>query len=315
MSEIYTLYPPRRPGLLFHLGALLVLLALVAWCLQQAGRSSLGLWLVVYIALALLSSGLALLLAYRGYALYRADYMLERDGIRLHWGLRQETIPMKAVLWVRAASEQGDSPPLPFFRWPGAVIGTRQVPGSSLFEFFAARPTGLVLIATPERTYVVSPADPHRFLQAYQRQNELGSITPLEQQSIFPSFLLARVWRLRPARYLLLGGLLLNLMLLAWVSLVIPGLEQVRLGFGAQTEPVPGVQLLLLPFLSGVFFLLDLLSGLFFFRRAGLVLAAEPAEGAAGPIDWQALAYLLWGSGVAAAALFLLALFFILQSG
>ena len=315
VSERFVLYPPKLPGLLFHLGALFVLAALTTWGILQAARASLGPQLVVYLVFVLVGGGLGLLLAYRGYALLRAYYLLERDGIHLNWGLRSEVIPMNAVLWVRPASELEEALPLPFFRWPGAVTGMRQTPGSGRLEFFAARTTGLVLIATPERTYVVSPDDPQALLRAYQRLNELGSTTPLEPQSIYPSFLLARMWRLHLARYMLLGGLLLNLALLTWASLVIPGLAQVRLGFGAQVEPVPGVQLLLLPFLSGSFFLLDLLLGLYFFRRAGLQPAAGTPAEAGVPTNWQVLAYILWGSGLLTAALFLAGLFFILQAG
>lgn len=52
----------------------------------------------------LLLAGLCLLplplLVYRFRALQRAHYILERDGIRLRWGLRAEDIPMDQVDWV-----------------------------------------------------------------------------------------------------------------------------------------------------------------------------------------------------------------------
>lgn len=294
---------------------MLVLVAMVTWGLLQARRASIGPPLLVYLLPVLIGGGLLPLIVYRAYSLFSAYYLLERDGIGLYWGLRSEIIPMDRVLWVRPASELEQRLPLPFFRWPGAVLGVRQIPGAGLLEFFAARSTGLILIATSERTFAVSPDNPDTFLQVYQRQNELGSITPLKQVSIFPSFLLARVWRVRLARNLLLGGLLLNLVLLTWVSLVIPGLAQVRLGFGALAEPVPGLQLLLLPFLSGTFFLVDLLLGLFFFRRTGLQHDIHISPQAGITSDWQVLAYLLWGSGVVTAALFLAALIFILSAG
>ncbi len=293
----------------------MVLVALAVWGFLQAARTSIGPLFLLYLIPVLIVVSLAPVLAYRAFSLLRAYYVLERDGIRLYWGLRSEVIPMSAVVWVRPARELEQALPLPFFRWPGSVIGIRQVAGKERLEFFAARSTDLVVIATPERIFAVSPENPDEFLQTYQQQNELGSITPLEQQSIYPSFLLSRVWNARPARYLLIGGLLLNLALITWVSLVVPGLTQVRLGYDPLAEPIPGIQLLLLPFLSGIFFVLDLLVGLFFFRRtAPQFFAGAPAEAGA-LTSWQVLAYLLWGSGAVTAALFLVAVFFILQAG
>jgi len=315
VGEHFVLYPPKRPGLLFHLGVLMVLVAMAVWGFLQAARTSIGPLFLIYLIPILVGVGLAPFFAYYAYSLFRAYYVLERDGIRLYWGLRSEVIPMSAVLWVRPARELERALPPPFFRWPGAVTGVRQVPGMERLEFFAARATDLVVIATPGRIFAVSPENPSEFLKTYQHQNELGSITPLEQQSVYPSFLLVRVWRARPARYLLLSGLVLNLALITWVSLVIPGLVQIRLGYGPQVEPIPGIQLLLLPFLSGIFFLLDLLVGLFFFRRTTPQYYAGAPAGAVALTDWQVLAYLLWGSGAVTAALFLVALFFILLAG
>lgn len=293
----------------------MVLVAPAVWGFLQAARTSIGPLFLIYLIPVMIGVSLTPLIAYRAFSLLRAYYVLERDGIRLYWGLRSEVIPMSAVLWVRPARELDQALPLPFFRWPGAVTGIRQTAGGDRLEYFAARSTNLIVITTPESIYAVSPENPDEFLQVYEQQNELGSITPLEQQSIYPSFLLARVWDARPARYLLLGGLLLNLALITWVSLVIPGLEQVRLGFGPQAEPIPGVQLLLLPFLSGIFFLIDLFVGLFFFRRNDpRFFTGAPAD-ASILTDWQVLAYLVWGSGAVTTVLFLVAVLFILRTG
>jgi hypothetical protein len=55
--------------------------------------------------------------------------------------------------------------------------------------------------------------------------------------------------------------------------------------------------------LNGVFLLLDILGGMFFFRRAE-VYDTETS---------RTLAYLLWGSGVLTGILFLLGMFFIVS--
>jgi hypothetical protein len=159
---------------------------------------------------------------------------------------------------------------------------------------------------------VISPADPAAFLQALQSYLEMGSLTPLPARSIYPSFFIARVWRAQPARYLLLAGILLNLALLTCVLLAIPSRTEVTLGFGPGREPVPAVQLLLLPIISGFFFLLDAFLGLYLFRRAEGRAAQPQTSSGSGGYPGLILPYLLWGSGVLIAILFLAALSFIL---
>jgi len=59
VSERFVLYPPKLPGLLFHLGALFVLAALTTWGILQAARASIEPQLVVYLVLVLVGGGLA----------------------------------------------------------------------------------------------------------------------------------------------------------------------------------------------------------------------------------------------------------------
>jgi len=268
--------------------------------LWQASRAVIGPVFLIYLLPSLLAVVIVPLLAYRAYALYSSFYILERDGIRLRWGLRYEDIPMPAVLWVHPASDLASSPPLPWLHWPGAVLGTRHLAGVGTIEYLAASSKNLVLIATPERVYAVSPAEAQVFLQAYQRFTEMGSLSPLTGRSIYPTLLLSRVWTTRPARYLLLASLALSLILLVWVSLAIPSRQQVYLGYdpsGFAGDVVPAVRLLLLPVINTFFVLADLFLGLFFFRRE----------------ESQPFSYLLWGSGVLTTLLFLAAAFAILR--
>ena len=95
-----------------------------------------------------------------------------------------------------------------------------------------------------------------------------------------------------------------------------PGYTEISLGFdpgGGLREPVPAVQLLLLPLLNAFFFLTDLILGLFFYRRGDqqIPTVALP-QGKIIP-SGQLLAYLLWSSGTVTAFLFLVALVFLLQ--
>lgn len=290
--------------------------------LWQAIETTIGPIFLLYLLPTLLVVVMVPLLAYRAYALQGAFYTLERDGIQLHWGLRAEDIPMIAVLWVRPADDfrqslPRKSLPLPKLRWPGAVLGIRRLSDGNKVEFLSASSNQLVLIATEERIFAISPSDPDAFLHTFQRFLELGSLTPLKARSVHPTFLLARVWEARPARYLLLGGLGLSLILFAWVSLISSSRPQIALGFapiGGLREPVAGIRLFLLPVINAFFFLVDAILGLFFYRRNDEQPASSALKGETYLVSGQVLAYLLWGSGVLTPVLFLIAVFLILQA-
>lgn len=301
MQSAYFFQPARNTGYIFHAIAIVALSTLGMSGLWKASQAEIGPVFLLYLLPALLAITLVPWLGYSLYALRGASYRIERDGIRLHWGLRGEDIPMDRVLWVRPAGQLEAQLPLPWLRWPGSVVGNRRLPDSAVLEFLASQSANLVLIGTSGKLYAISPENPEEFLQVYLRFMELGCLTPIPAQSVYPNFLLARFWSDLPARYLLLSGLSLSLLLLVWVSLAIPGRAQVplRLAVGnIPLEEAPSVRLLLLPVLNAFFFIADLLLGLFFFRQN----------------ERKYLAYLLFGSGAATPLLFLLATGFILSS-
>ena len=300
VSEEIVFQANRRVGLAFHLLVILLLLAGTVVGLLQATRASIGPVFLLYLLPVLVSAALIPVLGYYGYALYRSSYMLQRDGVHLHWGLRIEDIPMDIIRWVHPLEELDGALFLPWLHWPGALVGRRSSPGLGEVEFMASSRGSLILIGTTEKTFAISPEDPQGFLATYQRLNELGSLRPLPARSVFPTFLLVRVWSSRPARALLLTGLGLSLLLLIWVSLAIPTRTQVTLGFdasGIPRDPIPAVRLLLLPVINSMVFLVDTLLGFYFYREA----------------EAQPLAYLSWAGGVISPLLFLVSVFFILQ--
>lgn len=294
-------HPPRRRGLILQ-GSLIVVLGLAGlWSIWQMTETAIGPIFLRY----LLLSGLCLLplplLVYRFRALQRAHYILERDGIRLRWGLRAEDIPIDQVQWVHPRQDLLSRLPLPPLRWPGAVLGSslRPLPGASRVEYMASTTHELVLIGTPGRVFAISPQDSQAFLETYQRLSELGSLSPIAPHSQQPVNFLSETWRLPAVRYMFLAAVLLSLALFAWVVLVIPGLEGVYLGAtGSATELLPAAALLLLPFMNTLFLALDWGLGLFFFRSREL----------------RPLAYILWGSSILSAALFLATTALILSS-
>jgi hypothetical protein len=293
--------PPRRVGLVFQGGLAILLGAFGLWNLWQMAEAALGPDFVRYLLLAMLALVPFPLLVYRFRALQRGYYGLERDGIRLRWGFRVVDIPIDRVLWVHPREDLLTSLPLPWLRWPGAILGValRPLPGAGRVEVMASTLRGLVLIGTAERVFAVSPANPGHFLNTYHRLIELGSLSPIPAVSERPLFLLGQLWQRRPVRALFLAALLLNLGLFLWVILVIPTLPGVALGAPGSTQNedlLPAAALLLFPFLNVTFLAANWVVGLFFYRTE----------------ERRYLAYMLWGSSVITATLFLTTLLVIL---
>lgn len=299
MSESAALFlPPRRRGLIFLSGLLLVGLAVggglfLLAAQQPAGVAFMGLLLGALIFLAPLP-----LLAYRAYALFTARYSLERDGLRLRWGLRVEDIPLDRVEWVRPAAESGLHLPAPLLAMPGALLGSRLSPDLGSIEYLASDEACLLLVATPERVYAISPEDPKAFLRAFRDSVELGSLSPIAAFSARPGYFVQELWRLLLVRSFFLASLLLNVALFVAASVLITQRTTVSLGFDAQGLPLapsPAASLLLLPVLSSLAMVADWLLGLFFYRRS-----AERPVG-----------YLLWAASVLLPVLLLISLFFL----
>ena len=141
--------PPRRRGLILH--AAFGFLALAGsgssvWLALRQESSGFYILLLLLAFILLLPAGQAI---YRGYALLRAHYLLERDGLRLRWGLRGEDIPLDEVEWVRPAGELGFELPLPCLAMPGAILGSVTVRDVGLVEYMASEVDCLIVDGNP----------------------------------------------------------------------------------------------------------------------------------------------------------------------
>ena len=299
MAESHFYYPPRRIGYIFHIALIAIILLAVALLFDQATRAELGLLFLLYLLAALFLAVVLPVLLYRLWAMHTAVYVLQRDGVRLQWGMRIEEIPMNEIEYVRPVEDLVSPLGLPALRWPGNLVGQVQHPDMNAAEFMASQPGDLVLVGTQRRTFIVSPADRDAFVRDFNMQIELGSLTPVAARSVYPSFLLAEVWASIPARFLLTVGAVLSLALWVWVAVAVPGRESVSLGFAASRaprEPVAAAQLFLLPVVNLLFFSANFVLAMFFFRRS----------------QQHPLPYILWGSSALTAALFLGAVLLIL---
>lgn len=299
MNSLQVFIPSRTRGLVFHSAAILLLLSLSGYALLNGLDQNIGGYFLSLLLVSLLFFIPVPPLIYSLYALIRARYDLERDGLHMHWGLRVEDIPLTAIEWVRPADELPIRLPLPRPSWPGAILGTVHTDELGTIEFLASTRSDLLLVATNTRVFAISPLNGQAFLDAMEKAFEMGSLAPIPAYSAMPAAYATHVWSNLPARGLLLSGLILGLVLFAIVSLAIPGRETASFGFypnGQPLPPGPASQLILLPIMALVFYATDLATGLFFFRW-------DP---------YRPLAYLIWGSSIITSILFLFATAWIL---
>lgn len=301
MAETFTLLPRRTPGVILHAFLAVMILSgcgvLVWLALQQTGGGLLILYLLVSIVLL----GLLPFVVYRGYALLHGVYSLKRDGLRVRWGLRAEDIPLSEVKWVRPASDLQTPIKLPAFSMEGAILGTVVHPDLGPIEFIASSFKNLVVVATINQILVLSPDLFDEFVQRFQRAIEMGTLTPMEPYSAVPAVFLRQVATDRFARILIPAGFGLTLVLLILVSLAIPGIPLISLGYdlsGSLLEPVASVRMLLLPVLSTIFFIFSAVAGVYFYRRS----------------ETQPISLLVWMGGVITPVLLIIASIILLLS-
>jgi hypothetical protein len=174
----------------------------------------------------------------------------------------------------------------------------RRHPDLGVVEFLASDAKKLLLVATAKRVFVISPDNPAALTQTFARATEMGSLTPAESKSVYPSFVVTQAWSSNLARYLWLTAFFLNLGLFVWASLIIPTTPRVALGFqfsGGPLETVPSSQLIILPVTSLLLSVVGWVAGLYFYR-------------------WEkerALAFIVWSSSMLMSLSFLIAVLFI----
>ena len=277
MNEIKRFIPFRRSGLVFQSLILAVLGGLTSFLIwfafQQTTRGLLFLYLI-FAFILLIPMGLT---AYRLYALMHASYEIDRDGLRIHWGLRVEEIPLLEIEWVRPLEELGEALPGPFMAMPGAYLGAVRLPNLGEVEFAASGMRGLVIVASERKVIAVSPDDPAGFIKSFQLAAEMGSLTPIGSVSTHPGAFAIQVLKDKWSLITLASLLVATIVLVVLDSLLVLGKQTISLGFapnGTPLEAVPASNLLLLPVLGLIVFTIDLAGGLFFFPRKNMKLAA-----------------------------------------
>ena len=293
--------PPKRRGLIIYSVIILVLAVIAIIGFVNLTRADVGPIFLVSLLVALASFTPIPFFIYRAYSLLHADYHLDRDSLAIKWGLRVEDIPLTDIEFIRSSDDLTTPLPLPSLPIPGGLLGMRRHPDLGAIEFLASDSKKLLLVATAKRVFVISPEDPAGLTQTFARATELGSLTPVESKSVYPSFVVTQAWESGLARYLWLTTLFLNLGLFIWASLIIPATPRVALGAqftGSALETVPSSQLIIFPVASLLLSVAGWIAGLYFYR-------------------WEkerVLAFIVWGSSTLTSLLFLLAVLFIITT-
>jgi hypothetical protein len=293
--------PPKRRGLIIHGVVILVLAGIAVAGFITLSRTEVGPTFLIALLAALVSFIPIPFFIYRAYALMQADYHLDRDSLAIKWGLRVEDIPLTDIEFIRSADDLTMPLKLPALPMPGGVIGMRRHSDLGVVEFLAADAKKLLLVATAKRVFVISPENPAGLTQTFARATELGSLTPAESKSVYPSFVVTQAWSSNLARYLWLTAFFLNLGLFVWASLIIPSTPRVALGLqlsGGTLETVPSSQLIILPVISLLLSVTGWVAGLYFYR-------------------WEkerVLAFVVWGSSMLMSLFFLIAVLFIVTT-
>jgi hypothetical protein len=294
--------PPRALG--FAIGILLVLFFVVTIVVSvvQMSTGELSIWLALWVMLPLISLPLLLLILYRLYGLFTARYSVDRNGLRIRWGLAYDDIPIHQLVRVEPAGAIGlKQPPPPGFWWPGLVIGKRHVEGLGEVEYFAARgPSGLLVVQSGDRFLAISPPDADAFVKAVTDSLRMGALQTNEEVIARPNFALTRLGADRFALLLVILGGLLPIAMFVYLLLIVGGIPgQVAFGFdttGAIDTYAPPGRLLLLPMISGASWFVNLFFGLWMYRtNANRPLAYALWAGAIlmGGLLWGAVLQLL----------------------
>jgi hypothetical protein len=298
-------YPSRRFGLLF--GGLLFLAAFGMTLLSifQLATAEISPLLTLWVITPILGAPTAAFILFQIYGLLTARYRVDREGMLISWGFAREEIPLAEVSDIRLLDEVSlPILPGPGPWWPGCVTGRKQLEGYGEVEFFGTDfRAGAALILAGERRFAITPRDPEAFREGHRDAFRLGSLSPIPWTSSRPNFLVTQIWAEPLARGLVLVGLGLPLLLLAYLTIRVPRLPgSVPLGFGPSgiaTNLGPASRLLLLPMISGFVWATDLLLGIWLFRRPANRFLAHVVWAASIAVDllfWGAILQLLGAS-------------------
>ncbi len=243
-------------------------------------------------ATLLLDLVVLVLLLYWSVAALRLHYRLDRNGLVICWGASRLIVPMERIQAVMLGNEIGSAgdttPGWRAFRglgWGGLRVGRAQLTDDKPARVFTtASMAQSTVVLTPDHAYVVSPRDHRAFVEAWRVRRPLGPTQYWREEEQRVWFLDLPLWRDRLAWALIGLGLLANLALHSYLTLIFEGLPTM-LSFhfnvlGQVDRIASRVEILRLPQVALLMLALDLGLGLVVYHRQ------------------RVAAYLVWGGGL-----------------
>lgn len=266
----FTYAPSRGKGILFLVPLCAGLIALEIFLLRHFYVTDVGLqFFLLLIALLLIAVPLVFLL-YRLYSLLFSSYSLERDGLHIQWGLRNEVIPLNAIEWIRSPQEMTEDVPWSVLPMPGAYLGTVTVDEHLTYEFLASDTSTMLFVGTPRSIYAISPQNPAAFLNGFERILQMGALTNVEWTSTRPGSWLLEAWQDKPGRYSLIFSLIILIALYIFVGLRFQVNETISLSFSPTGEPleeISSTNMLVVPIAATIIWGIGMILGLLLFQR------------------------------------------------
>lgn len=303
IGRLNNAFPPnRRNGFIVASILILILVGLVIFSSINILQGEVDIRLGISLLVLFGSIFLLFLIGSRTYGLYTARYTIDRDYLLIDWGLRKEKIPLSDIEWMRGQAESQQKFPLPLIRFPGQILGSVFDHNFGTIEYFASEVSTLIFIGTSKRILAISPNEPNRFINTFNRQVEMGSLEKSGGRSENANLVFLEILRSDLNRIVLFLIFFLNIGIMVWVTYLAPKLNLVSLGFGADLtplEPVAGSQIILIPILSWILSLFSFFLGMVLYQFN----------------EKRNLAKMLWMSNLSTTFLLILSIFFLLQTG
>jgi hypothetical protein len=172
---------------------------------QAVSLSALGCYL-----LAAVLFSLGCLFAYWTYARLTLRYVLDRNGLAIHWGFICQVIPLDKIERV-VPGPPGFPLRVEGLNWPGHHVGRGFVEriGETLFYTTHSSPEELLYVVTPTDAYAVSVPDGAMFTAEVQARQKEGAAVALHQMPRRTLLAAQPFWQDGLAQLLALSAILL----------------------------------------------------------------------------------------------------------
>jgi hypothetical protein len=122
------------------------------------------------------------LFAYWTYSCHTLRYVVDRNGVIIHWGDIRQTVPMGQIERL-VPGREAPAPRVAGLSWLGHHVGRADVIGigDTLFYSTHRSPRDVLYLATPSHAYAISVEDEVTFADELQSFQKLGALVALPQ--------------------------------------------------------------------------------------------------------------------------------------